>query len=99
VTAAVQLTRLSRRLVLLHLPHLDFAAHVWSQESDGYTAALHLIAGVWQALAAARPPGVVMAGTADPGHALLHRFSDDRLLGRHGGLTEEALRVPLLVVS
>ncbi|MGH9054094.1 MAG: alkaline phosphatase family protein [Acidimicrobiia bacterium] len=32
-----------------------------------------------------------------PGHILLHRFSDRRLIGAHGGLTEEELRVPLLV--
>ena len=178
VAAALQLTRLPRRLVLLYLPHLDFAAHVWGQESDGYTAALGLVAGVWQAIAAVLPPGVAMVGTADhghvdipkehqarlgkadhegrtfygdprvvfvkgegaslaaglpatwvpfaemrgwwgpgkphpdfarrapdgalfadPGYALLHRFSDDRLLGQHGGLTEEELRLPLLVAG
>jgi hypothetical protein len=32
-----------------------------------------------------------------PGHILLHRYSDRRLIGAHGGLTEEELRVPLLV--
>lgn len=178
VAAAVQLTRPRRRLVMLYLPQVDFAAHVWGQESDGYAGAVRLVAGVWQAVAAALPPGVVMVGTADhghvdipkdrqvrlaradhegrtfygdprvtfvkgegaslaaglpatwvpfeemkewwgpgkphprftergpdgvlfadPGHALLHRFSDDRLIGQHGGLTEEELRIPLLVVG
>jgi len=178
VAAAVQLTRVPRRLVLLYLPHLDFAAHVWGQESDGYTAALRLVAGVWDAIASALPPGVVMLGTADhghvdipkdrqvrigkadhegrtfygdpratfikgggaslaaslpatwvpreemagwwgpgkphrdfagrapdgalmadPGYAVLHRFSDDRLIGQHGGLTEAELRIPLLLAG
>ena len=36
---------------------------------------------------------------AHPGYAVLHRFSDDRLIGQHGGLTEEEVRVPLLVAD
>ncbi|MBN2113013.1 MAG: alkaline phosphatase family protein [Acidimicrobiia bacterium] len=178
VAAAVQLTRAPRRLVMLYLPQVDFAAHVWGQDSDGYREALRLVAGVWEAVGASLPPGVVMVGTADHGHvdipkarqvrlakpdhegrtfygdprvtfvkgegaslaaglpatwvpltemqgwwgpgephprftdrapdgvlfadsgwALLHRFSDDRLIGQHGGLTEEELRVPLLVAG
>jgi len=178
VAAAVQLARQPRRLVMLYVPHVDFAAHVWGQESDGYTEALRLAAGIWQAIAAALPAGAAMVGTADHGHvdipksrqvrigkaehegrtfygdprvtfvkgdgaslaaglpatwlpfeemaawwgpgkphrrfaerapdgalfadpgwAVLHRFSDDRLIGQHGGLTEEELRVPLLVAG
>jgi hypothetical protein len=34
---------------------------------------------------------------ADPGSALLHRHSDERLVGQHGGLTPEEVVVPLLV--
>jgi hypothetical protein len=46
------------------------------------------------ALPARAPDGVLVA---DDGHALLHRHADDRLVGQHGALTEEELRVPLLV--
>jgi hypothetical protein len=42
------------------------------------------------------PDGVLVA---DPGHAILHKYSDDRLIGQHGGLTPEELRVPLLVAE
>lgn len=42
------------------------------------------------------PDGALMA---EPGHSLLHRFSDRRLIGAHGGLTEEEVRVPLLVAT
>jgi hypothetical protein len=42
------------------------------------------------------PDGALMA---DPGYAVLHRFSDDRLIGQHGGLTEAELRIPLLVAG
>ncbi len=42
------------------------------------------------------PEGVLVA---DPGHAVLHRFSDDRLIGQHGGLTPEELEVPMLIAA
>ncbi len=178
VTAALQLARPGRRLVLLYLPQVDFAAHVGGQASDMYAEAVRLTADIWQRIADRLPPGVVMVGTADhghvdipkdhqirlakpehegrtlygdpralfvrgegaslaagrpatwvpiehmegwwgpgtphprfaerapdgalfpdPGHAVLHRFSDDRLIGQHGGLTPEEIRVPLLVAG
>ncbi|MBM3696105.1 MAG: alkaline phosphatase family protein [Actinobacteria bacterium] len=178
VAAAVQLIRVPRRLVMLYLPQVDFAAHVWGQRSDGYAEAVSLVAGTWDRIVAALAPGAVLVGTADHGHmdipkdrqvrltkadhegrtfygdprvtfvkgegeslaarlpatwvrreemegwwgpgkphpdfaarapdgalfadpgcALLHRFSDDRLIGQHGGLTEEELRLPLLVAG
>jgi hypothetical protein len=42
------------------------------------------------------PDGVLLA---DPGHTVLHRFSDERLIGMHGGLTPKELRIPLLVAG
>ena len=42
------------------------------------------------------PDGVLVA---DDGYALLHRHSDDSLIGQHGAPTEAELRVPLLVAT
>ena len=79
VAAALQLARAPRRLVLLYVPQIDFAAHVWGQESDGYVAALRLAAGIWGAIAAALPPGVAMVGTADHGHVDIPKDRQVRL--------------------
>ncbi|MFQ5555377.1 MAG: alkaline phosphatase family protein, partial [Acidimicrobiia bacterium] len=46
------------------------------------------------AFEARRPDGILLA---DQGDLLLHRYSDRRLIGNHGGLTPEERRVPLLV--
>jgi hypothetical protein len=178
VAAARQMSRPGRRLVVLYLPQIDFAAHVGGQASDLYAEALRLTADIWQRIVDRLPPGVVMVGTADHGHvdipkdrqvrlakpdhegrtfygdpralfvrgegaslaehlpavwvpladmegwwgpgrphprfaerapdgalladpgcALLHRFGDDRLIGQHGGLTPEEMRVPMLVAG
>jgi hypothetical protein len=42
------------------------------------------------------PDGVLVA---PDGGALLHRHSDDRLIGQHGALTPEEMRIPLLVAE
>ena len=40
------------------------------------------------------PDGVLFA---DPGYAILHKFSDKRMIGHHGGLTVAERKIPLLV--
>jgi hypothetical protein len=40
------------------------------------------------------PDGVLFA---DPGYAILHRYSDKRMIGHHGGLTQQERLIPLLV--
>ncbi len=47
-----------------------------------------------RAFAGRLPDGALVA---DDGHMVLHRFSDQRLIGNHGGLTPAELRIPLLV--
>ena len=42
------------------------------------------------------PDGVLLA---DPGRSLLPRYADKRLVGQHGGLTDEERRIPLLVAG
>ena len=42
------------------------------------------------------PDGVLLP---PPGWNVLHRHADDRLIGQHGGVTDEELRVPLLVIA
>lgn len=76
---------------------------------DGASLAQHLpatwipfeeAAGWWgpeprhSAFEARRPDGVLLA---DDDSLLLHRFSDDRMIGNHGALTDAERRVPLLV--
>ncbi len=174
--AAAQLAAVPGRLILLYVPHVDFAAHVAGQQSDGYVEALRIAGGIWHRLVTTLRSRAVVVGTADhghidipperryripkplhtgrtfsgdprvmfvhgdgatvaeeapatwipreemeswwgpgphhpgfeerapdgvlladPGHSLLHRFSDDRLIGQHGGLTPEELRIPLLI--
>jgi hypothetical protein len=42
------------------------------------------------------PDGVLVA---DDGYSILHRHSDERLIGQHGGLTPAEVGVPLLVAA
>lgn len=166
------------RLVLVYVPHVDFAAHVNGQDSAEYADAMDTATRVWERLARALPSDAVLIGSADHGHVdfpkdrqvaiakedhedrtfygdgrvmfvkgdgaslaprlparwvsiedmtgwwgpgpahpqfagrapdgalladegylLLHRYSDNRMVGNHGGLTDPERRVPLLVAG
>lgn len=178
VTATVDLAAVPGRVVFTYFPNVDFAAHVYGQAADEYSAAIAAAALVWEQIRLRLPPGAVAIGTADHGHVdfpqsrqtkiarsehenrefygdgramfvkgdgatlarllpatwipivdcldwwgpgpiddtvagrlpdgvlladddrlLLHRFSDDRMLGNHGGLTDEERLIPLLVAG
>jgi type I phosphodiesterase/nucleotide pyrophosphatase len=176
VDATVQLATNPGRLIVVYVPHVDFAAHVHGQHHPKYAAALTTVSTIWSHLVARLPPTVTLLGTADHGHVdfpperqfkiakadhedrifygdgrammvkgdgaelasrlpatwvpttdmvdlwgpaprhreftdrapdgvlfadngwlLLHRHSDDRMIGNHGGLTPEERNIPLLV--
>ena len=176
--ATIQVAAGPGRLVFTYLPNVDFAAHVYGQDSNEHSEALATVAWVWQQVASRLPDGAVMVGTADHGHVdfpkrcqvriptrleegriffgdgramfvigdgiplgeelpatwvpiedmiewwgpgphhpsfegrtpdgaliadddilLLHRHSDDRMVGNHGALTDAERLIPLLVVD
>jgi len=68
VDATVQLAAVPSRFIFTYLPHVDFAAHVYGQESVEYAEALTTVGRVWEQVAAHLPGGAVMVGTADHGH-------------------------------
>lgn len=67
VDATAQLAGVNGRFVFTYLPHVDFAGHVFGLESEEFADAVKAAASVWDGLAAALPPDVVLAGTADHG--------------------------------
>ena len=178
VDASCQLAREPRRLIFVYVANVDFAAHVYGQDSSEYSDAVAAAAWVWQGISSALPPGAVAVGTADHGHIdfpphrqykiperfhqgvdfygdgrvmfvrgngstlakeapatwlpraemeqwwgpgphhpafedraptgvlvadddhlLLHKHSDDRMIGNHGGLLRPELEVPLLIAQ
>jgi hypothetical protein len=67
-SATITLGRQPGRLIMAYLPHVDFAAHVFGQDSPGYEEALTVVASVWDELARGLPDETVLIGTADHGH-------------------------------
>ncbi len=176
VAATIDMAAQPERLIFTYVPHVDFAAHVFGQDSEQYATALKIADDIWSRLAARLPAGAVLIGTSDHGHvdfpkhrqfkipkadhesrmfygdsravfvkgegaslavdlpatwlsrrevidwwgpgprhaafddrvpdgilladddaAILHRFSDDRMTGMHGALTDAEVKVPLLL--
>lgn len=176
IVATRQLAGVPNRLILVYVPQVDFAAHVYGQHAAEYAAAVATADHIWSALRATLPAGATLVGTADHGHVdfpkdrqlripkalhkqrtfygdsrvmfvrgdgaeiaaempavwrgadsldgwwgpepyhdaflarrpdgvlvadddhvLLHKHSDDRMTGHHGGLTDAERLIPLLV--
>jgi len=68
IEATVQLAAEPGRLILTYLPHVDFAAHVYGQNSQEYAGAVATVADAWERVAMNLPDGATMVGTADHGH-------------------------------
>ena len=68
IEATVQLAAEPGRLILAYLPHVDFAAHVYGQNSQEYAVAVATVAEAWERVASHLPDGAAMVGTADHGH-------------------------------
>lgn len=174
VEATAQVAAEPGRLIFSYLPHVDFAAHLYGQDSTEYQQSLETVADAWHHAMNQIPEGVAVVGTGDHGHVdferqvripkadhadrvfygdgramfvkgdgatlaeslpatwiprnqmetwwgpqprhasfdarapdgvliadddtlLLHRHSDDRMIGNHGALTDAERLVPLLV--
>jgi hypothetical protein len=67
VEATLALARRPRRLILVYLPHVDYAAHVHGSHSPEHAAALSLVDDCWSRLASRLPPAAALIGTADHG--------------------------------
>lgn len=58
-------------LVFTYVPPIDFAAHVWGQDSAEYGDAMRASASVWAGISSGLPSQAVMVGTADHGVAAI----------------------------
>ncbi|NOX23654.1 MAG: alkaline phosphatase family protein [Actinobacteria bacterium] len=68
VDATVQLAAEPGRLIVVYVPHVDFAAHVHGQHHPKYLAALRTVSAIWSNLVERLPATAVLVGTADHGH-------------------------------
>lgn len=66
--AACQLAAHGGRLILLYVPHVDFAAHTAGQDSEVYATAVGIANEIWERVVLGIPEGAVAVGTADHGH-------------------------------
>ena len=68
IGATVDLAGEPGRLIFTYVPHVDFAAHVYGQDSAEYAESLGVASSVWERLARHLPAGAALIGTADHGH-------------------------------
>lgn len=68
IAATIELAREPNRLIFTYVPHVDFAAHVFGQDSSEYADSLEVAATIWDDIAVRLPPRAVLIGTADHGH-------------------------------
>jgi hypothetical protein len=68
VDATIQLASRPGRLVFVYFAEVDFAAHVYGQQSPMYDDALVGVDRAWSELARRLPDGIVLVGTSDHGH-------------------------------
>jgi hypothetical protein len=68
IAATGDLAAVPGRLIFTYVPHVDFAAHVYGQESAEYAESLGVASAIWDGIARRLPAGAVMIGTADHGH-------------------------------
>jgi hypothetical protein len=68
IAATGDLAKEPGRLIFTYVPHVDFAAHVYGQDSTAYAEALQTASAIWDGIARRLPAGAAMVGTADHGH-------------------------------
>jgi hypothetical protein len=68
IDATIQLASPPRRLVFVYFAEVDFAAHVYGQQSPMYDDAMSGADRAWSELARRLPPSAVLIGTSDHGH-------------------------------
>lgn len=68
VAATLDLATQPGRLIFTYIPHVDFAAHVYGQDSAEYETSLAKANSIWEELLRRLPPGAALLGTADHGH-------------------------------
>lgn len=68
IAATADLAAEPGRLIFTYVPHVDFAAHVYGQESEEYAESLRVVSTIWDGIARRLRAGAVMVGTADHGH-------------------------------
>ncbi len=88
IEATIQLAAAPGRLVFAYFAEVDFAAHVYGQQSPMYADALEGANRAWAELARRLPDTAVLVGTSDHGHV---DFSESSKIlirdARYSGLT------------